>query len=57
MKKNHVKKLSLYKETVTNLESQDLKVVKGGYLTAYCDTDGAACTHGCVTYPQYLCDD
>lgn len=56
MKKKEIKKLMLSKETVTNLESSDLNVVKGGYETAHCETDGAYCTIGCVTYPVYLCD-
>lgn len=56
MKKKEIKKLILSKETVTNLESSVLNEVKGGYETAYCDTDGAYCTRGCPTYPVYLCD-
>jgi natural product precursor len=56
MKKKEIKKLVLSKETVTNLESSVMNDVKGGYITAHCDTDGVDCTVGCPSYPVYLCD-
>ncbi|MCP5107216.1 MAG: rSAM-modified peptide [bacterium] len=37
MKKSIEKKLSLSKETVSNLDDRDLKAVKGGYVTVTMD--------------------
>ena len=53
MKKNLNKKLLLNKKTVVSLESNEMKDMKGGYISA-----GGTCMTDCgtyCTYPEY-CD-
>lgn len=42
-----VKRLILSKETIANLNIQELSDVRGGQVTKYCDT-GDNCTFGCT---------
>lgn len=61
MKKNLSKKLSLHKSTITNLERQTMRNIRGGYITASCpepefgcNTGEAICTTGCPSVnPRY----
>lgn len=46
MKKSIQKKLSLSKSTVSDLVDDEMAAVRGGYVTARCDT-GCYCTFGC----------
>ena len=66
MKKRIGKKLSINKETVSNLNNREMSNVKGGYATAtcpgwgVCDSEEALCTTGCLLtrfciYTEY-CD-
>ncbi len=50
MKKLSVKKLGINKSTVTNLDHQGLKDVKGGYVTAYTACVTTVGIH-CTRYP------
>lgn len=53
MKKNSPKKLALHRETVLNLQNEEMKGAVGGYHSEYscansCDTATRfACTFGC----------
>ncbi len=58
MKKQKIQKLSINRATVSNLNTPEMKEVKGGWLTYTCDhpdfcnTD-QNCTTGCRTYPPF----
>lgn len=44
MKKSIIKKLNLTRETISDLNTDDMNQVKAGYITASCDTGCSLCT-------------
>ncbi len=64
MKKKAIKKLTLSKQTVSNLENKEMGEVKGGWMTATCPfpefcgigSGTPNCTVGCITEGPYDCN-
>jgi hypothetical protein len=61
--KKFVRKLTLSKSTISNLNSQEQGKVKGGYITAtcpgfpeYCDSETPRCTIGCPSINPLYCE-
>lgn len=56
MKRSITKKLNLTKETISDLNAGDMNLVKGGYITASCNTE-CSCDTDCIfcTEPIRLC--